>query len=124
MTTTEHLSTYLQDHRAGAEFGSDLARRLAEENRKTPYEGFLLQLAQEIDQDVQVLEDIMERLGVGKALIKTAGANIGEKIARLKLNNQLSGYSPLASCTARAEKQLAGLREHHRRAAGEAFTLM
>ncbi|MCA1697754.1 MAG: hypothetical protein LC790_02155 [Actinobacteria bacterium] len=111
---------------------------------------------------MQVLEDIMERLGVGKALIKTAGANIGEKIARLKLNNQLSGYSPLsrvleleglrsgvqgklalwdslskiaafddrldaaelASCTARAEKQLAGLREHHRQAAGEAFTLM
>jgi len=44
-TTSEYLDTYLQDHRAGAELGSDLAHRLAEENRGTPYEGFLAALA-------------------------------------------------------------------------------
>jgi predicted DNA-binding ribbon-helix-helix protein len=162
MTTTaiEYLETYLQDHRAGAEMGSDLARRLADENLGTPYEDFLLRLAQEIDQDVETLEAIMARYGVGKAPLKTAGAKVGEKLARLKPNEQLTGYSPLsrvleieglrsgvggklalwdslsqiaphddrldedevAALVARAERQLADLREHHARAAREAFT--
>jgi hypothetical protein len=159
-TTIEHLETYLQDHRAGAEAGSDLARRLAEENIGTPYEDFLLGLAQEIEQDVEVLEDIMGRFGVSKSIVKTAGAKVGEKLGRLKPNDQLTGYSPLsrvieleglragvqgklslwdslsqvaphdarldedevASLVAKAESQLAGLREHHAMAAREAFT--
>jgi len=96
MTTTEYLETYLQDHRAGAEFGSDLARRLADENPGTPHEGFFVGLAQEIEQDVEVLEGIMDRFGVRKAILKTAGAEIGEKLGRLKPNDELTGYSPLS----------------------------
>jgi hypothetical protein len=158
-TTIEYLETYLQDHRAGAEMGSDLARRLAEENLGTPYEDFLIGLAQEIQQDVGTLQEIMERFGVGKSIVKTAGAKVGEKLARLKPNDQLTGYSPLSrvleleglrsgvggklalwdslaqlaphdarldedeisALVARAERQLAGLREHHAMAAREAF---
>jgi hypothetical protein len=98
MTTTaiDYLETYLQDHRAGAEMGGDLARRLADENLGTPYEDFLLALAREIEQDVEALEDIMARFGVRKATLKTAGAKVGEKLARLKPNDQLTGYSPLS----------------------------
>ena len=96
MTTTEYLETYLQDHRAGAEFGSDLARRLADENPGTAHEDFLAGLAQEIGQDVEVLEGIMDRFGVRKAILKTAGAEIGEKLGRLKPNDELTGYSPLS----------------------------
>lgn len=96
MTTTEYLETYLQDHRAGAEFGSNLARRLADENPGTPHEDFLVGLAAEIEQDVEVLEGIMDRFGVSKAILKTAGAEIGEKLGRLKPNNELTGYSPLS----------------------------
>jgi len=96
MTTTEYLETYLQDHRAGAEFGSDLARRLADENPGTPHEDFFVRTAQEIEQDVEVLEGIMDRFGVSKAILKTAGAEIGEKLGRLKPNDQLTGYSPLS----------------------------
>lgn len=95
-TTTEYLETYLQDHRAGAEFGSDLARRLADENLETPHEDFFVGLAAEIEQDVETLEGIMERFGVSKALLKTAGAKIGEKVSRLKPNNELTQYSPLS----------------------------
>ena len=95
-TMTDYLETYLQDHRAGAELGSDLARRLLEENRDTPYEEFLAHLAEQIEQDVQTLEQIMDRFGVDKSLMKTAGAKLGEKVARLKPNNQLTGYSPLS----------------------------
>lgn len=95
-TATDHLETYLQDHRAGAEMGSDLARRLADENMGTPYEDFLVGLAQEIDHDVATLEDIMGRLGVSRSVMKTVGAKVGEKIARLKPNDHLTGYSPLS----------------------------
>ena len=95
-TATEYLETYLQDHRAGAEMGSDLAHRLADENQGTPYEDFLVGLAQEIEQDTAVLEDIMGRFDVGKAALKTAGAKVGEKLARLKPNDRLTSYSPLS----------------------------
>ncbi len=37
-TAIDYLSTYLQDHRAGARAGSDLAARLRDENLGTPYE--------------------------------------------------------------------------------------
>ena len=161
MTTSaaEYLETYLQDHRAGAEMGSDLAHRLAEENSGTPYADFLAGLALEIDADVALLEDIMERFDVGKPRVKMASAKIAERAGRLKPNEQFSDYSPLsrvleiealrggvegklslwdglaelaphddrlhrgavADALARAERQLDGLREHHRMAAREAF---
>ena len=98
MTTSanEYLETYLQDHRAGAEMGRDLARRLAEENRGTRYEDFLASLAQEIDGDVATLDRIMDRFGVSKGLLKTAAAKVGERLGRLKPNEQLASYSPLS----------------------------
>ena len=158
-TAAEYLETYLQDHRAGAETGSDLAKRLAEENAGTPYEPFFARLAQEIEQDTALLEDVMESCGVDRPALKMAGAKVAERLGRLKPNEQLSGYSPLsrvleleglragvqvklalwyallqiapsddrldeaqiAACAARAEAQLAGLREHHATAAREAF---
>ncbi|HEX8155941.1 MAG TPA: hypothetical protein VF526_01035 [Solirubrobacteraceae bacterium] len=92
----DHLETYLQDHRAGAEYGSSLARRLYEQNKGTQYEGFLGTLADEIEEDVGVLESIMERFDVDKATLKTAGAKVGEKLSRLKPNNALTEYSPLS----------------------------
>jgi hypothetical protein len=92
----DHLSTYLQDHRAGAEYGSSLARRLQEENEGTPYEGFLRQLADEIEEDLAKLEEIMERFDVRKSVLKTAGGKVGEKLSRLKPNNALTEYSPLS----------------------------
>jgi hypothetical protein len=95
-TMTEYLETYLQDHRAGAEAGSDLARRMHEENKGTQYEEFLAHVADEIEEDVIVLEQLMDRLGVDRSMLKTAAAKVGEKVARLKPNNQLTGYSPLS----------------------------
>ena len=95
-TTAEYLETYLQDHRAGAELGSDLAHRLAEQNGATPYAGFLAGLAAQIDSDVETLEQIMDLCGVSKAVMKTAAAKIGEKLGRLKPNERLTSYSPLS----------------------------
>ena len=95
-TTMDYLETYLQDHRAGAAMGSELAHRLAEENLGTPYEDFLLGLAQEIDGDGEMLDRIMDRFGVSKPALKIAGAKAAEKLGRLKPNDQLAGYSPLS----------------------------
>ncbi len=95
-TATDYLQTYLQDHRAGAAMGSDLARRLADENIGTPYEDFLTGLAQEIEQDVTTLDAIMERLGVSPSSVKNAGAKVAEKLGRLKPNEHLGSYSPLS----------------------------
>ncbi len=155
----DYLSTYLQDHRAGAEMGVNLAQRLRDQNEGTAYEDFLTLLAQQIEEDVLTLEETMEAFGIDKALLKTAGAKVGEVLGRLKPNEQLSGYSPLSrvleiemlrsgvqgklalwdslyeisetddrldpdglqQLIERAESQLAGLREHHRMAAREAF---
>ena len=95
-TAIDYLSTYLQDHRAGAELGSDLAVRLRDENLETPYEDFLTQLAQQIEQDLNTLESIMDSFAIDKSALKTAGAKIGEKLGRLKPNEHLTSYSPLS----------------------------
>ena len=95
-TTTDYLETYLQDHRAGAAGGAELARRLADENVGTPYEDLLVAVAQEIEADIDMLDQIMDRFGVSKPALKIAGAKVGEKLARLKPNEQLTDYSPLS----------------------------
>jgi len=95
-TATDHLETYLQDHRAGAEAGSDLARRMHEENAGTQYEEFLDHIADEVEEDVIVLEQFMERLGIDRSMLKTAAAKAAEKLGRLKPNNALTSYSPLS----------------------------
>ena len=95
-TLTDHLSTYLQDHRAGAEAGGDLARRLHEENKGTQYEDFCAHIAEQIEEDLVVLEQIMDRFDVDRPALKAAIAKLGERIGRLKPNEQLTGYSPLS----------------------------
>ena len=92
----DQLETYLRDHRAGAEFGSNLARRLYEQNVDTPYEEPLRTIADQIGQDVATLEGIMDRLDIGKSTMKTALGSVGEKLGRLKPNNALTAYSPLS----------------------------
>jgi hypothetical protein len=95
-TKIDYLSTYLQDHRAGAGMGSDLAARLRDENVGTPYEGFLTLLAQQIEEDIAALESVMERFGVDKSLLKTAGAKVAQRLGALKPNEHLKSYSPLS----------------------------
>jgi hypothetical protein len=92
----DYLSTYLRDHRAGAELGVNLAQRLRDENAGTPYEDFLTLLARQIEEDVLTLDETMEAFGVDKATLKTAGAKVGEVLGRLKPNEHLTGYSPLS----------------------------
>jgi hypothetical protein len=43
-----------------------------------------------------MLEDVMERLGVGPHRLKDGAAWTLERVGRLKPNNKLLGYSPLS----------------------------
>jgi predicted DNA-binding ribbon-helix-helix protein len=90
------LSIYLNDHLAGATAGVELARRSAASNRSTDFGPRLEELAAEIEQDRETLAEIMRRLSVGVDRLKVLASWGAEKAGRLKLNGQLTGYSPLS----------------------------
>lgn len=90
------LSIYLNDHLMGAAGGGELARRCLGNNRGTALGTFLEELVEQILEDRRTLEDIMTRLDVAADRAKLAVATVGERLARLKLNGQLFGYSDLS----------------------------
>jgi hypothetical protein len=90
------LSTYLNDHLAGATGSLELARRATSSNRDNEYGEFLATLRDDIEQDRETLRDVMRRLAVREDQVKHAAAWTGEKLGRLKLNGQLLGHSPLS----------------------------
>jgi hypothetical protein len=92
----ELLATYLNDHLAGSTGGVELARRTRASNVDTEFGAPLERLCVDIEADRESLESVMDELGVGRSRIKPALGWLAEKLARLKLNGQLHGYSPLS----------------------------
>jgi hypothetical protein len=90
------LAIYLNDHLAGATVGVELTRRSLRSNQGTELGRFLQELLTEILEDRAELEGLMERLRVPKSKPKRAFAVVAERLGRLKLNGQLTGYSPLS----------------------------
>ena len=90
------LRIYLNDHLAGAVGGTELARRSLENNDDNEFGEFFGRLVTEIEDDRESLEQIMDKLGVPRDPVKQKAAWILEKAGRLKLNGQLTGYSPLS----------------------------
>jgi hypothetical protein len=90
------LRIYLQDHLAGSTGGVELARRARGANEGTPYGEPLAKLADDIEADRRSLENIMDDLGFGADRAKNIAFWAAEKAGRLKLNGQLTGYSPLS----------------------------
>jgi hypothetical protein len=94
-TTTKYLAIYLNDHLAGSTGGLELVKRAAGEHEGTALGTFLAGLRDEIAEDRQALESLMEELGITPDKAKVAVAWAGEKAARLKLNGEVLGRSPL-----------------------------
>jgi hypothetical protein len=90
------LRIYLQDHHAGSTTGLELARRIRGENEGSAYGDAIAKICDEIAADRRALEGIMADLGFGADTIKDLGAWALEKVGRLKLNGQVTGYSPLS----------------------------
>ncbi len=81
------LNVYLNDHLAGARFGSDLARRLARRMGGTTMNA----LADEIDEDRQTLQQLMDRIGVKRNPVKEATIWVAEKVGHVKLSGLTAG---------------------------------
>jgi hypothetical protein len=92
----KYLRIYLQDHLAGATAGLELARRTRGANEGTDYGPPLARIADEIEADRRQLEGIIEDLGFGGDRLKNIAAWGLEKVGRLKLNGELTSYSPLS----------------------------
>jgi hypothetical protein len=87
---------YLQDHHAGSTTGLELARRIHGSNKDNEYGETMAKIVDEIAADKKSLESIMDDLGFGSDTIKDVGAWALEKAGRLKMNGQITGYSPLS----------------------------
>jgi hypothetical protein len=92
----KYLRIYLQDHLAGSTAGLELARRARGANEGTEYGPPLAKIADEIEADRRHLENIIRDLGFGADRLKNIAAWSLEKVGRLKLNGELTGYSPLS----------------------------
>jgi hypothetical protein len=92
----KRLATYLNDHLAAATGGVELAKRALGSNEGSDYGTFLATLRDTLEADKTALLEAMERLDVDKNPIKESLGWAAEKLGRLKLNDQLTGYSPLS----------------------------
>lgn len=92
MAEQRSLDVYLNDHLAGATGACELIGRFQSDNQGTPLGQILADLATEIEEDRQTLQDLMERLGAAKNPLKQATTLVMEKLSRFKL-----GTSPADS---------------------------
>jgi hypothetical protein len=90
------LGIYLNDHLAGSVVGVRLARRIAKQNEGSHYGSEAARLAEEIEQDMDTLERLMDRLEVRKKKFRQVAAAATEMAGRLKPNGKMVGYSPLS----------------------------
>jgi hypothetical protein len=90
------LEIYLADHLAASTAGLSLARRTARANAGSAIGDVLGRLVADIEEDRRALRRIVAELGFDESKPKEALAWAGERLARLKLNGQLRGYSPLS----------------------------
>ena len=90
------LEIYLADHAAASRAGLELARRVAHSNAASSSAEALQRLAGEIEEDRRTLKRVIAELGFREPKAKEALAWAGERAARLKLNGQIKGYSPLS----------------------------
>jgi len=92
----KRLATYLNDHLAVATAGVEVAKRTLSSNEDTPYEPLLRRLADDLRADERLLREVMRTLEVEEDAIKRGIAWLGEKVGRFKINDSLTGYSPLS----------------------------
>lgn len=90
------LAVYLGDHLAGAVTGLAVARRCRRNNADNEVGRSLARLIPEIERDRATLEGLMAALGIEPPRLKLAAGTAAERVGRLKLNGQITGYSPLS----------------------------
>jgi hypothetical protein len=93
--SAKRLSTYLSDHLADETLSIELVERAIRENKGRPLWAFLVLLSWELEEDRGILIRLMGQLGVRRKGVRIILPWIAEKVGRMKLNGQFTGYSPL-----------------------------
>ncbi len=83
--SAQHLTTYLNDHLAGAVGALELIDHLIATHAHTPLAGFLTELKTEIEEDKAELQALIGKLGGTESKVRQAAAWMAEKFAELKL---------------------------------------
>jgi hypothetical protein len=93
----ERLSTYLEDHLAGARVAVGVLGRLRDQHRDERLGRFAVELLSEVEQDRDVLERLAHRVGdAPRRPLKQAAAWVIELASQLKLHREASlGLGPL-----------------------------
>src|SRR5262245_28904756 len=94
--THKLLGIYVDDHWAAAGAGTALANRLARENEGMQWYAELRRIADEIESEQRALHEVRAALSSGGFSVKRVLSQCAERVARLKLNGSLIGYTPLA----------------------------
>jgi len=82
----KHLASYLNDHLAGAATALELLKGLEKSHSGTDMGLFAAELRAEVSADREVLEALMERLGIARSAPRQMGGWLAEKAASLKLH--------------------------------------
>ena len=96
MPDTKLLKIYLEDHHAGSVVGVELAKRCLTNNQGSPLGEFLRGFIRELEENQTFLEEVMAGVGAAPHRFKDSAAWVTEKLGRLKLNGQITGYSDLS----------------------------
>jgi hypothetical protein len=91
------IDVYLNDHLAGATFGSDLARQLEARTEGTDLQPEMTRLAAEIEADLDTLTHLMQLIGTTRNPAEQVAAWVAEKASRLKLSGAMSGNAELGT---------------------------
>jgi hypothetical protein len=91
------LGIYLNDHLAGATFGTELSARVAASHRDSAENGTFDRLATEIGEDRAALIELMKTLNLPVRQYKAMLGWIAEKAGRFKPNGHVLDRSPLSS---------------------------
>lgn len=95
MTSGKALGTYLNDHLAGATAAAELVER-ARSDDGGELSGFLRELAGEIQEDRETLEELRAALGGERDPVREAAGWMAEKLSRLRLKSAGQGSSELS----------------------------
>ncbi len=81
----EHIATYLNDHLAGSVVAVELMENLESVFAGKPIAVFIAGLRVEVEEDVQELKSIMQRLEISESRTRKVSAWMTEKLTELKL---------------------------------------
>ncbi len=88
---------YLSDHFTGSTAGLERIERMAAAYRDTPFHGELVETAEQIRAERELIRSLLDALGVPRRRHRQAAAWAAERVGRLKLNGRLIERSPMTA---------------------------